>query len=101
MSPKFHHTAELSTADFAAFDDLLLGQNPSRGNSHLYVVDHLLDVLHGGKNLDGDDFPYKNLTVKYYAGKVLRHVQQRLLRPKIATFLEAVEPTDDDSSGFR
>ncbi len=47
MSPRHHLTSELSTIDFAAFDDLLLGENPERGRRHLYLLDHLLTILHG------------------------------------------------------
>ncbi len=95
MSARFHNVSELSPDDFADFDDLMLGQNPDRGVDHMYVVDELLALLHGQEreNLKDRHFSYKNLTVKYYAAKVLRHVQHRLLGPQIADFLEAAEAT--------
>jgi hypothetical protein len=99
MSARFHHISELSTDDFADFDDMLLVQNPDRGWDHLYLMDELLTMLHGQGRDKDRHFSYKNLTVKYYAAKVVRHVQHRLLRPKIEAFLEAVEVTDNVPSG--
>ena len=87
MSARFHNVSELSPDDFADFDDLMLGQNPDRG----YVVDELLALLQGQER---EKDRHKNMTVKYYAAKVLRHVQHRLLGPQIADFLEAAEAAD-------
>ena len=101
MSPKFHQTAELSTEDFTAFDDLLLGQNPERDHKHLYLLDHLLATVRGRGDQEDSEFPNKNLTVKFYAHKVLRHVQHRLLMPKIAAFLESEDLTSIINSGHR
>ncbi len=92
MSARFHNVSELSPDDFADFDDLMLGQNPDRGVDHMYVVDELLALLQDREK--DRHCSYKNLTVKYYAAKVLRHVQHRLLGPQIADFLEAAEAAD-------
>ncbi len=91
MSARFHNVSELSPDDFADFDDLMLGQNPDRCVDHMYIVDKLLALLHVQER---EKDRHKNMTVKYYAAKVLRHVQHRLLGPQIADFLEAAEATD-------
>jgi hypothetical protein len=100
MSVKFHQTTELSTEDFAAFDDMLLEENSERGFKHLFLLDHLMAVVHGRGQLDGG-FHNRDLTVKYYARKVLRHVRHRLLHPRIGTFMECEEVTSINTPSHR
>jgi len=91
MSPRLFHDSELSFTDFAWFDDLLLQHNPDRSYIHLYVVDSLLDLLtRSGREED--------LTTKYYAAKVLSHVQRRLLRCKLRDLWPGLESEEGPHS---
>ena len=71
MSPRLFQEAELSTTDFAVFDDMLVSHNPAQSLVPLYMVDSLLEKL--------EDRKEEQLTEKFYARKVLVHVQQRLM----------------------
>ncbi|ESO95486.1 hypothetical protein LOTGIDRAFT_160638, partial [Lottia gigantea] len=68
---------EISSENFNPFICLIEENDISGG----IVVNELLSIVHDGQR-------HKNLTIKYYAVKVLRHIQQLHLSKRWKTFLE-------------
>ncbi|KAL3856330.1 hypothetical protein ACJMK2_011099 [Sinanodonta woodiana] len=77
LSPRYYTSEEISEEGFREFRSLL-SQHKHAGE---FLVDELMEIVHH-KDVG------KNLTVKYYAEKVLRFLQQEYLRQKIAVFLQ-------------
>ncbi|KAK3611713.1 hypothetical protein CHS0354_034382, partial [Potamilus streckersoni] len=77
LSPKYYTSEEISKEGFREFRSLLC-QHKHAGE---FLLDELMEIVHH-KDVG------KNLTVKYYAVKVLQFLQQEYLTQKIAVFLQ-------------
>ncbi|KAL3856329.1 hypothetical protein ACJMK2_011098 [Sinanodonta woodiana] len=77
LSPKYYTSEEISKEGFREFRSLL-SQHKHAGE---FLVDELMEIVHH-KDVG------QNLTVKYYAEKVLRFLQHEYLTQKIKDFLQ-------------
>ncbi|XP_046356028.2 F-box only protein 21-like [Haliotis rufescens] len=80
LSAEYFNTQEISKEGFSQFI-VLLEEHDESGN---YIMDELMNIVHDGKKCH-------NLTEKYYAEKVLRHLSQIHLATKWQQYLQLPE----------
>jgi len=81
MSSKFHQKDELSNEHFSFLDDLLLEPNPAKSYLHLHIIDELSCIIHGNPRHPVENYHHKNLTLKFYARKAMKHIKHRIFKP--------------------
>ena len=81
MSAKFHNQTELSDNDLGFLDEIMLPHNTGRSFVHLQVIDELIAIIDGDPAIQQQNYKHKQLTLKYYARKAIRHVKHRVFLP--------------------
>lgn len=81
LSSKFHQKDELSNEHFIFLDDLLLEPNPAQSYIHLHIIDELSTIIHGNPRHPVENYQHKNLTLKYYARKAMKHIKHSIFKP--------------------
>lgn len=81
LSSKYHQKIELSNEHLSFLDDLMLAPNPANSYIHLHIIDELRTIIYGNPRKPIKYYEFKNLTLKYYARKAMKHIKHCIFKP--------------------